>query len=382
MDTEPVFPRKLDWFTRFAIYALVGVLTFVTQPPGATAIRAQFIGYLVAGVALVTGTVLGALRPGSRALPALTTVVSVAGGFTAGAGQHENNCAILITAMAAAGAAYHFSPRVAWAVLSAGIAAFEANVLIYQDGMAQFSAFLTQPLGPVSALFFGMLLRSRRVQAEQSRALLAEQHRADVLGERTRIAREIHDVLAHSLGALGIQIQTARAVLTDQEDIAKAVEILMTAQKMATEGLNETRQAVHALRADIRSLNDELDRVTGTYGERYHVGVTFDVGGDPRPLSPEATVTLLRTAQEALVNAAKHAAGQDVAVRLEYGGHDVRLTVVNSLSACPVPIGGTVNGGYGLTGMRERVRLLNGTLETGPRDGRWTVAASIPLVAA
>ena len=185
----------------------------------------------------------------------------MAGGFTAGAGQHENNCAILITVMAAAGAAYYFSPRVAWTVLGTGIAAFEANVLIYQDSMAQFSAFLTQPLGPVSGLFFGMLLRSRRVQAEQSRALLAEQHRADVLGERTRIAREIHDVLAHSLGALGIQIQSARAVLTDQEDITKAVEILMTAQKMATEGLNETRQAVHALRADIRSLNDELDRV-------------------------------------------------------------------------------------------------------------------------
>ena len=63
MDTEPVLPHKLDWFIRFAIYALVGVLTFVTQPPGATAVHAQFIGYLVAGVALVTGTVLGALRP-------------------------------------------------------------------------------------------------------------------------------------------------------------------------------------------------------------------------------------------------------------------------------------------------------------------------------
>lgn len=91
---------------------------------------------------------------------------------------------------------------------------------------------------------------------------------------------------------------------------------------------------------------------------------------------------MLRTAQEALVNAAKHAAGQDVAVRLEYGNHDVRLTVVNPLSTHAVAVGGTVDGGYGLTGMRERLRLLNGTLKAGPSDGRWTVAASIPLVAA
>lgn len=380
MDTEPVLPHKLDWFIRFAIYALVGVLTFVTQPPGATAVHAQFIGYLVAGVALVTGTVLGALRPGSRALPALTTVVSVAGGFTAGAGQHENNCAILITAMAAAGAAYYFSPRVAWTVLGTGIAAFEANVLIYQDSMAQFSAFLTQPLGPVSGLFFGMLLRSRRVQAEQSRALLAEQHRADVLGERTRIAREIHDVLAHSLGALGIQIQAARLVL--HKDADQASDLLAAAQQMAAEGLVETRRAVQALRTDTLPLDEELALITDTHAQRYHVPVSYDTGGVLAALPPDATVALLRIAQEALVNAAKHAAGQPVAVRLDYGDADVRLTVRNDLppgadTRQPADVS-TVNGGYGLTGMHERLRLLNGTLEAGRRDGQWIVTAELP----
>jgi signal transduction histidine kinase len=89
----------------------------------------------------------------------------------------------------------------------------------------------------------------------------------------------------------------------------------------------------------------------------------------------------LRVAQEALVNAAKHAAGQPVAVRLDYGEADVRLSVRNDLAPGDDPgeTGvGTVNGGYGLTGMRERLRLLDGTLEAGRRGGEWVVAAELP----
>jgi len=378
MDTEPVVRPRYVVPLWFAVYALVGVLTFVTQPPGATAVRAQFTGYLVAGAALIVYLVLDLVRPGSRPVPAVLVVIAMASGFAAGAGQNENNCALTIASMAGSSAAYRFPPRVAWTVAGSGILAFEANLLIYGDGMSQLGAFLLQPPVLVVAVLLVLLYRSRQVQAEQSRALLAEQHRSDVLGERTRIAREIHDVLAHSLGALGIQIQTARAVLTDQRDIDKAVEILMTAQKMAAEGLNETRQAVYALRADIPPLGDALNRVASTHADRYHVGVTLDVGGDPRPVPPEATVTLLRTAQEALVNAAKHAAGQDVAVRLEYRDRDVRLSVVNPLSVREPAAVGSVDGGYGLTGMRERLLLLNGTLMAGPGDGQWAVTASVP----
>ena len=124
--------------------------------------------------------------------------------------------------------------------------------------------------------------RSYRVQAEQAAALLeqyerlrAEQRRADVLDERTRIAREIHDVLAHSLGALGIQIQAAKAMLTDHQDVDRAVEALSTAQRMAADGLTETRRAVHALRVDTLPLAAELDGVVNTHRQRYQVPVTF-----------------------------------------------------------------------------------------------------------
>ena len=244
----------------------------------------------------------------------------------------------------------------------------------------------------VSGLLIGRNRGAYRVQAEQAAQLLAqrdqlqaEQRRADLLDERTRIAREIHDILAHSLGALGIQIQAARAVLTDQGDIARADEILAAAQRMAAEGLVDTRRAVHALRAGTLPLDEELARVSDTYAQRYHVAASFDVGGVAAPLPPDATVALLRIAQESLVNAAKHAEGQRVSVHLDYSDTDVRLTIRNDLPPGTGVTGptavSTVNGGYGLTGMRERLRLLNGTLQAGRRDNQWVVTAELPRTA-
>jgi signal transduction histidine kinase len=171
-------------------------------------------------------------------------------------------------------------------------------------------------------------------------------------------------------------------VLADHGDIDRADEVLAAAQRMAAEGLVETRRAVHALRAGTLPLDEELARVSDTHAQRYHVPASFDVGGVPAPLPPDATIALLRIAQESLVNAAKHAAGQSVAVRLDYSDADVRLTVRNDLApgaggAAAAGIN-TVNGGYGLTGMRERLRLLNGTLQAGRHDHQWVVTAELP----
>jgi signal transduction histidine kinase len=100
----------------------------------------------------------------------------------------------------------------------------------------------------------------------------------------------------------------------------------------------------------------------------------------------EATVALLRVAQEALVNAAKHGAGKPVTVRLEFAADQVRLIVRNEVDAGSPRTGepstgelSTVNAGYGLTGMRERLRLLGGTLAAGGEGGRWVVTAQVPL---
>ena len=395
-------PRTLAWSIRAFGFALVGVLTFLVQPPGATAVKAQFAGWVVAGLGLLAWALVdaypAAARYRARALPVILGVIAVAAGFTCTAGSNENNCASLLVSMATASAGFELDVPVSWMVTVAGILAIEANWIIYRDGSSQVSVFLLYPTIPLVGLLLGRLVRGRRVQAEQSAALLAqtqqllaERGRADVLGERARIAREVHDVLAHSLGALSIQIQAARAVLTDHKDIDRAVDILVTAQRMAADGLTETRRAVHALRLDSKPLDEELRRAAGSYGERYDVKVTLDIDGVPRPVPPDATIALLRTAQEALVNAAKHAEGQCVAVHLVYGKLDVRLTVVNGLADGAAVLAdagainggsGTITGGYGLTGMQERLRLLNGTLVAGPRGGQWVVTAELPLAPA
>ncbi len=383
--------RTVNWVDRTLGFAWVGVLAFVLAPPhGALNLPVQIAGFGLAGAAQLAWALLDfypdAAPYRSRTLPVIFGVMAVGTGVACAAGG-GGYVIVVFGFVATMVAGSETSLEAALAVTAAGILAIEVSGLVFGSS---YGGLLGLPAIVLAGLIVGRNRGAYRIQAEQARALLAqrerlqaEQRRADLLEERARIAREIHDVLAHSLGALGIQIQAARAVLTDHGDTDKAGEILAAAQRMAAEGLVETRRAVHALRAGTLPLDEELALVSGTHAQRYHVAVSFGTGGVPAPLPPDATLALLRVAQEALVNAAKHAAGQGVAVRLDYEDADVRLTVRNDLdpdaAAAEHPAGlGTVNGGYGLTGMRERLRLLNGTLEADRRDGQWVVTAQLP----
>jgi signal transduction histidine kinase len=239
----------------------------------------------------------------------------------------------------------------------------------------------------ILGLFIGRLILGYRVQAEQSAALLAkaeqvrlEQRRTAALDERNRIAREIHDVLAHSLGSLGVQIQAARAVLTDRGDIDQAVDLLGRAQRSAAEGLTETRRALQALRSDTPPLAGALDDLGAAHRHRYETPVTVQVTGQARPLTPDAALALTRAAQESLVNAAKHAPHQPVFIRLDFSDGPTTLTILNPTAngKTECPRLETINGGYGLAGMRERLLLLGGSLHAGASDGNWAVTAEVP----
>jgi signal transduction histidine kinase len=371
--------------------AWLGVVVFVVAPPsGLAATLVQAVGYGLAVLAAAGWILLDVdrrvARYRARVLPWLLGVLAVASGATAGAGTGGEALLIFtfVAALTAGGAAS----------LVAGVAVTAAGVLAFDVSGLAFGASVATLLGLAAVIASGLVIgrnwSAYRVQAEQSAALLAqrdrleaEQRRADLLDERTRIAREIHDVLAHSLGALSIQIQAARSVLADRGDIGRAEELLAAAQRMTAEGLVETRRAVHALRSDTLPLDEELANATETHARRYGVPVSLDIGGTPQPLPPDATIALLRVAQEALVNAAKHAAGQHVVVRLDYADSEVTLVVRNALGQEAIGGGAgagvrTADGGYGLTGMRERLRLLNGTLQAGRRDGQWVVTAQLP----
>ncbi|OLZ56304.1 sensor histidine kinase [Amycolatopsis keratiniphila] len=235
--------------------------------------------------------------------------------------------------------------------------------------------------GNVGVLLVLMLLglnrRQYEVQAVQAAELLeqtklaqSEHARAAALDERTRIAREIHDVLAHSLGALGVHLEVAEALLAEKSDVDGALDRVRSSRKLAADGLAEARDAVAALRSDVPSLAGALRQLAGAHQGR----VTFEVVGEQRPLPSAAVVSLAGVAREALTNAAKHAYGRPVSLRLHFAEAEVRLRVWNE-------IGETVRsedtGGFGLTGMRERLALAGGTLTAGPGDGRWTVEAVV-----
>jgi signal transduction histidine kinase len=385
--------RSVNLVARSLGFIWVGVLAFGLYPPsGQPSLLLQAIAYSVAGLAMVGWALLDYAPQAARYRPLGFSVVLGAIAATMGAASAsgvDGGMAMVIFALVAAMAAGGDTDVVpALGVTAAGVLATEVSGLAY--GAAS-SVLIGFPVVIASGLLIGRNRGAFRIQAEQSAALLAqreqleaEHRRADLLDERARIAREIHDVLAHSIGALGIQVQAARSVLTDYGDIDRAVDLLTAAQRMAAEGLTETRRAVHALRADTLPLADELAKATSSYAERYHVAASLDTEGVARPVPAEATVALLRVAQEALVNAAKHGAGKPVTVRLDYAAAGVRLTVRNELAADVPDAPGavrvsTVNAGYGLTGMRERLRMLNGTLEAGREGSSWVVTAEVPL---
>ena len=414
--------RRVNWLARGLGYAWVGLLAFLIAPAhGAFAVPVQAASYCLLGLGLVAWMLIdvqpATARHRIQALSVVLGVIAVASGIGAGVG-YGGTAMVAFGFVAALVAGGETGLGAQLAVTGAGILAIEISGLAFGGS---YGTFLGLPSIVAGGLLIGRNRGAYRIQAEQAAQLLAqrdqleaEQRRADLLDERARIAREIHDVLAHSLGALGIQIQAARAVLADHGDIERTDEILGAAQRMAAEGLVDTRRAVHALRAGTLPLDEELAQVSDTYAQRYRVAASFDVCGVPAPLPPDATIALLRIAQESLVNAAKHAAGQGVAVRLDYSGTDVRLTVRNDLApgtaastvdgstmtgaSTPATSTGTpataatgagtpatgadnvttVNGGYGLTGMRERLRLLNGTLQAGRHGNQWIVTAEVP----
>ena len=287
--------------------------------------------------------------------------------------SHNGALLVLFAAIAALVAGADTALGAAVAVVGVGILGALVGALAFGANAAELIGY---PATIASGLLIGRQRRTHRVQAEQAvellvrtRQLQVQQRRADVLDERTRIAREIHDVLAHSLGGLGIQIQAARAVLTDSADVDKALDVLATAQRMASDGLAETRRAVHALRTDTLPLDQELRNLARSHTSQHRSTVEVTVNGKSRDLPPTATMAMLRVAQEALVNAAKHAPRQRVDVHLAYEPDRVRLTVSNPVGDGRVvdPALETADIGYGLTGMKERLLLIGGTLSGAPR---------------
>jgi len=246
--------------------------------------------------------------------------------------------------------------------------------------------------GGVALLFTIVWLASLAIGRKLEQAAAAEERaeqverereaeaRAAVAEERARIARELHDVVGHSVSVMTVQASAVRRRLTpDQEQEREALEIV---EQTGREALAEMRRLVGVLRrpeeapalAPQPSL-EHLDRLVSQARES-GLPVELTVEGDPTQLPPGVDLTAYRLVQEGLTNAIKHARASRADVLVRYGDGEVEVSVLDD-----GPGGGDGGGGgHGLVGMRERVAVYGGELEAGPRaEGGYALRARLPV---
>jgi len=314
-------------------------------------------------------------------------VMGAAGGVLAG--LSPSSPAVAIGCAATFSAGVRLKTDLSLGIMAETVAAFLIAALATG---APTGALLGFPFAFAGLWSVSLTRREYLVRAEQAEHMLAETRRAReaetqaaALAERARIARDIHDVLAHSLAAVSVNLQAAEGLLAadtlpaDNPELAKAIECISRAGTLTREGLAAARRAILALRDDAAPLPDQLSSLAAQYRAVGDVAVDFTVTGEPRPLPEQASQVAYRTALEGLTNARKHAPGQPVALDLGFEAAQVTVTVANPLppAGAEAPLAAT-GAGAGLTGLRERAALAGGTLEAGPADRTWRVCLRIP----
>lgn len=396
-----------------AVRLIVLVAVLVTVPMSTPELGAGGKGTAVA-VTLALSAAAWAIwqfagdRP--RLWLAMLAVMGAAGGALAGLSSLSTAVAVGFVVTVSAGA--RLSIDVSVAIVAETVAAFLIAGIV---SGAPAEAIIGWTSGFVGMWAFGLTRRAylmRAVEAEQAleqaRRAHAAETQAAALAERARIAREIHDVLAHALAAVSVNLQAAEGLLDAVPDkgpeLAKVVECVERAGALTKEGMAETRRAILALRDDpagvsagqvpppagyqagpaspappAERLTSRLRALADDHRAAGDAAVEVTVTGTPRPLGTEAALTAYRTAQEALTNARKHAPGLPVSLTVTYTPDGMTLQVSNplppSVAEGPLARAGT---GYGLTGLRERASLANGTLTAAPEDGQWTVRLTLP----
>ncbi len=264
------------------------------------------------------------------------------------------------------------------AAASAAVLLLAASALHRLDAVALYLGFVGV------AWLLGYVMRTQRLLlAEQidAQEMLAEHAAAD---ERRRIAREVHDVIAHSLSITLLHVTGARRVLQQDRDVDEAVEALEQAERLGRQAMADIRRTVGLLdssppRTAPTTPEPGIDDVGVLVAdfERAGLDVTLHCDGPTQRVSPAVGLALYRIAQESLANIAKHASDSKSTVKLRISASSASLTVSNRLPAAAAVVRSPE--GRGLRGMRQRVELLGGAIDAGPTRDGWSVCADIPL---
>jgi signal transduction histidine kinase len=378
LSTAPDLRRLLTvaaWVTAAVIALITATSGLPAEPGTATAT----VALTVVGL----GLWCAALLPRVTAPPVLAPLLGGAG--LCGAGLqlvHPEGPGFVLAYMALAGLGLavprRLALRVGALVLAAAVAAEAAT------NAHPVSAALSLAAG-CTALFLATLFAGASRDAHaQSQALLeqeaatrAAREETAVLGERQRLARELHDVLAHTLSGLAVQLEGARLLAERTGADPRLADQVTAAQRLAKEGMANAKRAVATLRgealpgpADLPALVEQT-RLTG-------LPVTLTVTGNPRPLPGESGLAVYRAVQEALTNTAKYAGrGARADIALTWAD-DVLTVQVADAGGDRVPAG-LPSGGYGLAGLAERTALAGGRLDTGPTTNGWQLTLTLPI---
>jgi signal transduction histidine kinase len=376
--------RPVGWF----VLILCTVYAFRSHPsPGFTgrplAVSFALAGFLVGGV----GSVATRFRPITVQLPFLGLLVIGSAALLwlqpGGPGIIGLFVAVLLIARLLPG----------WVRLPLSVAAFAGFALISALSSRKEASASLLGIVALGAFYLMSYLANRLSKAsEQAEQLLIElQHtraaeaRAAGLAERQRLAREMHDVLAHSLSGLMFQLEAARMLAAEDTRDARLTAALDRAHHLGKTGLDEARQAIGMLRDDDLPGPERLAELAERFAADRGVPCRFTVTGQSRELVSEARLAVYRVAQEALTNITKHAQPAHVEMHLAYEPAATRLTVEDF--AAPGPAGADGPGrvaaatdpsGYGLTGMRERAELLGGTLTTEATGSGYRIELRVP----
>jgi signal transduction histidine kinase len=372
--------RLVGWVTA----GVVAVSTALTGLPTGSAGRVTAILLTVCAL----GAWLVSLDRQVRAVPLL--VGCLVGTGLAGAWLsllHPSGPGFLVSFMAMAGIGLQLPRRVA---VPAGAIVLLAAGLAQAHGSAQpFTAALGLATGAGFLFLAAAFAAASRTQQAQTAALLEQQEQtrlareqATVLAERARLARELHDVLAHSLAGLAVHLEAARLLARTADADPRLVEQITAAQRLARDGMAEAKRAVSTLRDDDLPGPDDLPEVI-EQARRGGLTVGYAVTGRPRHLAPEAGLAVYRAVQEALTNTTKHAGATATAsVTVVWGEQDVRVEVTDrGGDRTPGDSSAMPSGHYGLVGLAERAALAGGRLNTGPTADGWQLCLTLPLAA-
>jgi signal transduction histidine kinase len=342
------------------------------------------------------------------ALPVL--VVSTARLLARTCGRWEKMPVLVAMILASAALAWtqHGGPGIAGVFIAVGYAAMRlpvprslamlglaivASAVAAGHTNSSLAAVVGPQLGVLAFYVMGVFARRAQEAHEQTKGLLAEleagrhlREEAAALRERSRIAREMHDVLAHSLSGLMLQLEGARMLAVTPGSNGQLAAALERAHHLARAGLEEARHAIGALRDEDLPGPDRLQQLTADFSRDSRIAARLEVTGAPRALDSETSLTLYRVAQEALTNSRKHALAQRVELHLDYQPNGTRLVIQDHGETPPADalsgLGDTQPAaqrqGYGLTGMRERAELLGGQLDAAPTSDGFRVELWVP----